>query len=114
MSRIVITVRRGGQGVDAAMDDRFGRAEAFLVAERETGTIIETIDNASANASHGAGTGAANLLKSAGVGAVISGRFGPKAFDALQALGIEAWVAPPGITAGEALRLLEDGALEQM
>jgi predicted Fe-Mo cluster-binding NifX family protein len=114
MSRIAISVLRGGQGLDAAMDDRFGRAEAFLVAERETGQSTETIDNASVNASHGAGTGAANVLKSAGVGAVISGRFGPKAFDALRALGIEAWIAPPGITAGEALRLLEDGALEQM
>ena len=98
----------------AAGRDRFGRAEAFLVAEREDGTTIETIDNASASASHGAGTGAASVLRSAGVDAVISGRFGPKAFDALRASGIEAWIAPPGITAGEAFRMLEDGGLERM
>ncbi len=53
-------------------------------------------------------------MRSEGVEAVISGRFGPKAFDALRALEIETWVAPPGITAGEALRLFDDGDLERM
>jgi predicted Fe-Mo cluster-binding NifX family protein len=114
MTRVAISVLPGGEGLDATMDDRFGRAEAFLVAERGTATTIETIHNASVAASRGAGTGAASLLKSAGIGAVISGRFGPKALDALRALGIEAWAAPPAITAKEALRLLEAGALEEM
>ncbi len=114
MSRIAISIVRNDKGLSDSMDDRFGRAEAFLVVDAVTGEVVETIDNASVDASHGAGTGAANTLKSAGVGAVISGRFGPKASDALQALGIEAWLAPPGIIAGEALRLLQDGALEQM
>jgi predicted Fe-Mo cluster-binding NifX family protein len=113
MDRVAISIVRHDKGLSDPMDDRFGRAEAFLVVDRATGKAVETIDNASVNASHGAGTGAANLLKSAAVGAVISGRFGPKAFDALQALGIKAWLAPPGVTVGEAVRLLEDGALEQ-
>ena len=114
MDRIAISIVRNEKGLNDPMDDRFGRAEAFLVVDGVTGEAVETIDNASVDASHGAGTGAANMLKSAGVGAVISGRFGPKASDALQALGIEAWVAPPGITAGEAVRLLQDGDLSQM
>ncbi len=114
MGRIAISVTRNGEGMQALMDDRFGRAEAFLVVDRESGKAIETIDNTSVNASHGAGTAAANTMKSGGVEAVISGRFGPKAFDALRALGIETWVAPSGITAGEALRMLDDAGLEQM
>jgi predicted Fe-Mo cluster-binding NifX family protein len=114
MSKVAISIRRGGKGLFAPMDDRFGRAEAFLVVERETGEVIEIIDNASAEASHGAGTGAANILKSAGVDAAISGRFGPKAFNALRALEIETWIAPSAITAGEALRMLADGGLEPM
>jgi len=114
MSRIAISIRSGGKGLLAFMDDRFGRAEAFLVVERETGEAIETIDNASVEASHGAGTGAASAMRSAEVDAVISGRFGPKAFDALRAFGIEAWLARPGLTAGQALRLLQDGVLEQI
>jgi predicted Fe-Mo cluster-binding NifX family protein len=112
MDRVAVTIVPRDQGLNDLMDDRFGRAEAFVVVNGATGEVVETIDNASVNATHGAGTGAANRLKSAGVDAVISGRFGPKASDALRALGIEAWLAPPGITAGEALRLLDDGALE--
>ena len=114
MSRIAISVVRGDQSLHAAMDERFGRADAFLVADGATGEAIETIDNPSATASRGAGTGAASALKSAGIDAVISGRFGPKALDALQALGIEAWIAAPGITAEKALSLFRDGGLEQV
>ena len=113
MNRIAISIVPNDKGLSDLMDNRFGRAEAFLVIDGVTGEAVETIDNASAGASHGAGTGAANALKSAGVGAVVSGRFGPRARDALQALGIEAWVAPPTITAREALRLFEDGHLER-
>jgi predicted Fe-Mo cluster-binding NifX family protein len=114
MGRIAISVTREGEGMQALMDGRFGRAEAFLVVDRETGEVVETVKNASVGASHGAGTAAANTMRSEGVDAVISGRFGPKAFDALQALGIETWVAPPGLTAGEALRMLDKGDLERM
>ena len=109
MDRIAISILRNEKGLDDLMDERFGRAEAFLVVDAATGEATETIDNALVGAAHGAGTGTANMLKSVGVGAVISGRFGPKASDALRAHGIEAWIAPPRITAGEALRLLEDG-----
>ena len=114
MGRIAISVTHEGEGMGALMDGRFGRAEAFLVVDRESGEVVETIDNASVGASHGAGIAAANTMKSEGVEAVISGRFGPKAFDALRALGIETWVAPPGITAGEALRMFDEGDLEKM
>jgi len=114
MSKIAISIRRGGKDLFASMDDRFGRAEAFLVVERETGEVIEIIDNPSVESARGAGTGAANVLNSAGVDAAISGRFGPKAFDALRTLGIETWTAPFAITAGDAFRMLADGGLEQM
>lgn len=114
MNRIAISIVPNRRDLSDLMDNRFGRAEAFLVMDGITGEVVETIDNTSAGVSHGAGTGAANLLKSAGVGAVVSGRFGPRAFDALQALGIQAWIAPPTITAQEALRLFEGGNLEQM
>ena len=114
MGRIAISVTHEGEGMDALMDGRFGRAEAFLVVERESGEVVETIGNESVGSSHGAGIAAANTMKSVGVDAVISGRFGPKAFDALRALGIETWVAPAGITAGEAFRMLDDAGLERM
>jgi len=113
MNRIAISVRHGRQGRHTSMDDRFGRAEAFLVVDEKTGEALETINNTSVNASHGAGTGAATVLSSAKVDTVISGRFGPKAFDALQALGIQTWIAPSGITAGEAWVMFHDGDLKR-
>ena len=114
MSRIAISIVGTDEGLSALMDDRFGRAESFVVVDRESGEAVETIDNASVQASRGAGTATANMLRLAGVDAVISGRFGPKAFDALRALGIEAWIAPSGITAREALRMLAEDGLEAM
>ena len=114
MNTIAITILRDphNDGLSAIMDGRFGRAEAFLIVNRETGEVVDTIDNSSLNAAHGAGTSAASTMKSRGVSAVISGRFGPKAFDALHALGIETWVAPPGIRAEEALAKLKANALQ--
>ena len=114
MGKVAISVLRDREDLHVVMDDRFGRADAFLVVDGETGEVVGTILNASVKAAHGAGTVASNMMKYAGVDAVISGRFGPKAFDALQALGIKTWIAPPGITAGEALRMLKEGGLERM
>ena len=111
MDRIAISILRNEKGLDDRMDERFGRAEAFLVVDAESGQPVETIDNTMVGAPQGAGTGAASMLKSAGVDTVIAGRFGPKASDALRAHGIEAWIAPPRITAGEALHLLDHGDL---
>ena len=48
------------------------------------------------------------------VNAVISGRFGPKAHQALEALGIEMWIAPDGMRAAEALQKLASSGLEKM
>ena len=113
MGRVAISVLRDFEGLCASMDERFGRAKAFLVVDGSTGKPIETIDNASADASRGAGTAAANLLRSASVDAVVSGRFGPNAIDVLKALEIEAWIAPAGINAGRALLMLVAGRLER-
>jgi predicted Fe-Mo cluster-binding NifX family protein len=114
MDRVAISVLRDFEGLCASMDSRFGRAKAFLVVDKKTGKTIETLQNASGDASHGAGTAAANLLSSARVGAVVSRRFGPNALDVLRALGIEAWVAPSGVNAGVALLMLEGGRLKRM
>lgn len=116
MRRIAVSVLRNGHhGLAALMAERFGRSEAFLVIDGDNGQLIEIIDNVSAkNAPQGAGPATANALKAAGVQAVVSGRFGSNALDALWTLGIEAWTAPPGINAALALIMLEDGRLEQL
>jgi predicted Fe-Mo cluster-binding NifX family protein len=114
MSSIAITIAAEGQGLTAAMDDRFGRAPRFLVVDADTGEVQQTVSNPAVQAAHGAGTGAAALMREQGVAAVISGRFGPKAFEALRALGIETWIAPAGLTAEQALSRYREGHLERM
>ena len=98
--RIAITVAQLG-GLTAPMDPRFGRAAGFLVVQ--DGKILAELNNGAVDASHGAGTGAAALMQQHGVGVVISGAFGPKADAALSQMGISMRVAPPGLTAAEAL-----------
>jgi predicted Fe-Mo cluster-binding NifX family protein len=111
--QIAISVT-GKDGLQSQLDPRFGRAAGFLIVDPVTRSIIAEIPNRAADQVQGAGTAAAKLMKDNKVAAVISGRFGPKAFQALSALGIEMWVAPDGISADEALRRLEAGTLERM
>lgn len=114
MRSVAISVADGGEGLSAPMDERFGRAPRFVVVDADSGEVQQTAPNPSVEAAHGAGTGAAALMRELGVAAVISGRFGPKAHEALAALGIETWMAPPGLTAEQALRRFREGGLERM
>ncbi len=114
MSKRAAVSVKSMDGIDSLIDPRFGRAYAFLIVELETGKIVAQFFNSAASAAHGAGTAAAVVMKSNDVDAVISGRFGPTAFQSLQAFNIEMWIAPQGITAETALDQLNDGSLEQM
>ncbi len=109
--KIAITVQRMGE-LDEPMDSRFGRTPAFLLVD-EGSDVVTAIDNAAAAAAHGAGTSAAASMAKQGVNAVISGRFGPKAYDALAALGVEMWTAPGGLTARQALEQYRAGTLQR-
>ena len=107
--RIAISVAHIA-GLSSPMDPRFGRAAGFLVVQ--DGEVLIELTNSAVNASHGAGTGAASLMHEHGVGRVISGAFGPKAHAALTGFGITMLVAPPGLTAAEALEKAQRGELK--
>jgi predicted Fe-Mo cluster-binding NifX family protein len=113
MGRFAVSIGTMGDGLDAPMNGHFGRAERFLVvdtgAERGTRVVI----NPARAVGHGAGLQAANLVRDLAVDAVISGTYGRKACESLCASGIRAWLAPPALTAGEALALLRVGRLER-
>ena len=108
--RTVAIAIQDGEGLDAAVDPRFGRAARFAIAAAD-GSAVEVLDNPGVQAAHGAGIGAAALLVRRGVGAVIAGRFGPKASDALAAAGVAMFAAPDGMSARDALAALEQGKL---
>lgn len=72
---------------DATFDQRFGRCAYFIVIERDS-RAWQSLTNPAAEARGGAGTLAAQFVAQQGVQAVVSGKFGPNAYTALQTAGI--------------------------
>lgn len=98
-----VAVCASGEGLDAAVDNRFGRCAWFVVVDTES-RECESIANSAANAGGGAGTAAAGLLSEHGVKAVLVGNLGPNAAAVLGASGIRAYTG-----LGETVRDTVDG-----
>ena len=75
--------------------------------------IMSPLDNENINAMHGAGPATASLISRAGATEVISGRYGPKAYQALRSLGIVTWVGRPDMRAVDLLADLAEDRLEK-
>lgn len=88
-----IAISTAGNTLDSHFDARFGRAAAFCIVDTET-EIWQMFNNPALSASGGAGVQAAQFVAGQGVQAVVSGAFGPNAFDTLEAAGIEMYLAP--------------------
>ena len=98
--------------LNAPLDARFGRCMYFIIIETTT-RDWDALPNPAASAGGGAGTQAVQFLANQGVGAVVGPHFGPNAFTALEAAGIQIYSADNG----QADELLEDfkaGRLEQV
>lgn len=84
-----IAISSEGPTLDDALDPRFGRAAGFIVVTPHT-LEFEYVDNGvSQTMAQGAGIQAAEVVSGAGAQAVLTGYVGPKAFTALQAVGIK-------------------------
>ena len=114
MSKKVAITVQSKNDLKSTIDPRFGRARVFLIVDVVSQEIVSELDNTHLAAAHGAGTGAAAVMNANRVDLVISGRFGPKAFQSLDALGIEMWAAPEGIDAEEALVRYRAGRLQRV
>lgn len=107
MSKIAVTSE--GPGLDAPVDPRFGRAAGFVVIDPQT-MAAEYVDNAASQAmSQGAGIQAAELMVRKGVGVVLTGYVGPKAFQALAAVGIKVGQNLEQLTVREAVEKYRRG-----
>jgi len=112
--RIAVSVLDREKGADAGIDPRFGRASGFIILDEDSGEILESLENTNVNAAHGAGTGTASMMSENKVDVAISCRFGPKAFQALKAMGIGIYTAPEGKTVSQVLEMYKKGELEPM
>jgi predicted Fe-Mo cluster-binding NifX family protein len=88
--KIVITA--SGAELDAPFESRFGRCPYYIFIETDSQNW-EAVPNPAASAGGGAGTQAVQFVTKKGAQAVISGRYGPNAFQAFQAAGVQMYVA---------------------
>ena len=109
--KIILTTT--SPSLDAEIDPRFGRGAYFIVVD------IDTLDwqaqpNPGIGASGGAGTLAAQFVANQNAEAVISGDFGPNAYEALQAAGVAMYLFGTSRTASEAVNRFKAGKLERV
>jgi predicted Fe-Mo cluster-binding NifX family protein len=108
--KIIITAT--SSRIDQPFNPRFGRADYFILVDSDT-QEWEAFSNPAVQARGGAGPQAVQFIADQGAEIVISGRYGPKAFSALQAAGIKAYVAGDGTVNGVLQQFL-DGQLEMV
>jgi predicted Fe-Mo cluster-binding NifX family protein len=110
-----IAISISGNSLNSPVDARFGRTAAFCIVDVETGEW-QAFDNPALSASGGAGVQASQFVAKHGVQAVISGAFGPNAFDTLAAAGIKMYLAPDNEThtAAEILEMFRAGLLTKV
>ena len=103
-----------GKTLDSPFDSRFGRAAFFCIVDTETDQC-NVFDNPAISASVGAGVQAAQFVAEKGAQAVISGAFGPNAYDTLAASEIKMFLAPVNevYTGQKIVDLFREGKLEQ-
>jgi predicted Fe-Mo cluster-binding NifX family protein len=91
---------------DASFEPRFGRAPAFVIVDTNIGEQL-AVANPAAQLGGGAGIRAAEFLIRHDVEAVISGAFGPKAYDVLHTSGVRLYQARSGTVGDLVARLLK-------
>ena len=109
---VKVVVTATGEGLDAQVDPRFGRAAAFVVVDLESGESFSIDNAAGVSAMGGAGVQAAEKVSRLGAGALITGHCGPNAFRTLNAAGVEIYIGANG-TVAEAVEAFENGQLSK-
>ena len=102
-----------GDNLNVNVEEQFGRCSWFLFVDLES-LQFEAVENKNADAVSGAGTACAQLVLKKGVDAVIAGKVGPNAYEALKQGGLKIFIAPQNISIQEAIDKCKKNKLEQM
>jgi predicted Fe-Mo cluster-binding NifX family protein len=86
--KVKVAFTTSGVDLNAPLDSRFGRAPKFLVYDLDANAFTVIDNEQNLNAAQGAGIQSAETVSRLGVGAVVTGHCGPKAFRVLSAAGI--------------------------
>jgi len=83
-----IAISATGPKVDAEVDSHFARCQYFIIVDPET-MEFEALENSTSDMADGeAGISTGQMIASKGVEAVLSGKYGPNAYQVLSAAGI--------------------------
>jgi predicted Fe-Mo cluster-binding NifX family protein len=106
-----VAISAKGKDLDSPVDQRFGRAEVFIIYDTETDSF-EAVDNkANLDLAQGAGIQSARNVVAQGPQYLITGHCGPKAYRSLSAADIKVIVGVTG-TVREVIARFEAGELE--
>ena len=101
-------------GLDVPVNPQFGRTPTFTFVEIDGNgniTNVYVVDNPGAQAMHGAGPLTVQIVAKEAVNAIITGALGPNASQAVAALGVPAYAAPPNVTVRQAIQMFLSNSL---
>jgi predicted Fe-Mo cluster-binding NifX family protein len=106
-----LAISSEAEGLQSALDPRFGRAKYFVVVDTDSGSVVSVNNSVNQNAAQGAGIQAGKTIVELGAKALITGHVGPKALAALQAGNIAVYTVASG-TVADALAQFKAGKLK--
>lgn len=109
---MIVAITSKGNTLESEVDERFGRAQKFIIINTETDNF-EVVDNSTnSNSSQGSGIQAGQTIVEKSVKAVITGNCGPKAYRTLSTGNVKIFVGAKGLVK-EALEKYKSGKLEE-
>lgn len=111
---MIIAFATEEHGIEAELSNRFGRAKEFSIFNTETEKWSVLSNKQNLQSAQGAGIQSAQTLIKEEAQMVVAAHMGPKAFQVLQAAGIEIYLTPSAPIAKLLLDLLKGRILQQM
>ena len=107
-----IAITSEAPSLDSPVDPRFGRAAGFLIVNADT-MEFKYVENGKAQTmSQGAGIQAAENVAQSGATVILTGYVGPKAFQALSAVGIQVGQNLDNMTVRQAIERYTSGKID--
>lgn len=110
---LIVCITAKGEGADAAVEPRFGRAPYFVFADTEAGTFV-SVRNELVDAAGGVGPRSAQVLVDHGATVLVTGQLGGNAATALKAAGIKVYSFGDAATVARALEKYTQGGLSEI
>ncbi|ENK0837776.1 NifB/NifX family molybdenum-iron cluster-binding protein [Clostridium botulinum] len=107
-----IAISAIGKTMENLLDMRFGRCEYFQIHDTES-KEVKILENEGQNASGGAGIVASNQLVDEKIDVIITGNFGPNAFEIIEKAGVKAYKCE-SISITSVIEKYNKGELEQI